>query len=173
MTNYIQDEATGEIIPASEQPSQITKLRMAIKNVSKMSDEALRAALLKHGVDVVPDATRGAMMVLARQAKLWNYHGNIVKKDFKRKYAAHGGNCGDQVAQAFGILTDSEKGLAALKAVAEANEIEFSRWAYCNFGQKKMNLGNVLRSKIKRGEYVIINTTEFNLGDGEEAVVQN
>ena len=142
---------------------------MSIKNISDLSDEALRKKLRDKGVDVTDDATRGAMIVAAKASGLWDYKGNILNAKKKKEYASKGGNCGDGVALAFGKLEDSEEGFKALKDVAEANEVDISRWVHCNFGQKKMNLGNVLRGKIKRGEYVIINTTEWNLPGEDEA----
>ena len=133
--------------------------KQAIPNVAALSDDALRAALKKHGVSaqkVGAAKTRANLIRLARDAKLWDYRGDVVPAKYKAKYGATQ-NCGDTVAA---HLTGES--VDFLHDVAEANGIDFARWSHCNRGQLTMNLGNVLRGKIKRGEYVIVGTTEWN-----------
>lgn len=164
------------VITATPAPVVVVKQKQVIKNVSKLSDEALIHKLREKLVDVPEGSTRADLLILAKQHELWNYKGNIVAKDFKRKYAANGGNCGDGVASAFGSTEATSENNEKMRNVAIANDIDYSRWDHCNFGQRRMNLSNVLRGKIKRGEYVIIcnsitgENTEWNVG-GDEAEV--
>ncbi len=75
--------------------------------------------------------------------------GGVVPAEFRKEYAAHGGNNGDDIAA---LLKE-----ANLAEVAKANGIDLNRWAGRNNGMVRMNLGNVLRGMIRRGEKVIIN----------------
>lgn len=160
------DFAFGGLPVVASAPAE--KPKMVVKNIAKLSDEALRKKLTDNGVDVPQDATRNDMIAAAKAAGLWNYSGDILNAKKKQEYASKGGNCGDNLAGAFGKMEDDEKGNALLKDIAEANEIDVNRWAHCNFGQKRMNVSNVLRGKIRRGEYVIVNTTEWNIPGAED-----
>lgn len=74
--------------------------------------------------------------------------GGVVPPEFRKEYAAHGGNNGDDIAA---LLKDADLG-----AVATANGIDLNRWAGKNHGMVRMNLGNVLRGMVRRGEKVTI-----------------
>lgn len=137
---------------------------LAIKNVAKLTDDALRAALIKHGVEVLDDADRFKMIQLASEHNLWKYLGNVVPPEYKARYGATQ-RCGDEVSEALHSNTRNTNGGVDLELVREiqhANGINPERWAHCNPGQQVMNTGNVLRGKIKRGEYVVIGVYEWN-----------
>lgn len=149
------------------------RVKQPIPNIAKLTTVALLAALAANGADYQHASededgeptpyTRDEAIQSAKDAGLWDYSGNVVPLHYKQKYGA-AQNCGDAVSthlvRPAGM--DQDVHLAFLADVADANEILFSRWDHCNYGQKVMNLGNVLRGKIKRGEYVIVGTTEWN-----------
>lgn len=90
---------------------------------------------------------------------------SIVPEGFKAKYKAFGGSCGDEMAGVLGETVKGEKGkvdIAALEEVMAENGIDIDRWSNLNVGQRRMNLGNVLRARVKRGETVTIGSETWN-----------
>lgn len=86
---------------------------------------------------------------------------SIVPDEYRYKYGADQ-NCGDDVAlRLTAKVTDPKTGvnLEACREVAGANGIEdrFDAWLArdLNPGMVRMNLGNVLRGKVRRGEEVL------------------
>lgn len=149
----------------SAQPNQVetqaeattaTASKMAIPNIASLTDTQLRAALKRNGVVVGSRTGRPALIKAAKDAGLWNYRGDVVPASYKRKYGK-AQTCGDSVAQHL-----VQRDIHWLTDVAEANGIDIGRWAHCQYGQKVMNLGNVLRGMIKRGDYVVIGVEEWN-----------
>lgn len=134
----------------------IVRTGREIANIAALSDPALRTKLRALHVNVADDATRSTMIRAARDANVWDYRGDVVPAHFKARYGKEQ-NCGDDVAK---HLVGCE--VEFLQDVADANGIDFHRWDHCNRGQLTMNLGNVLRGRIKRGEYVIVGITEWN-----------
>jgi hypothetical protein len=61
-------------------------------------------------------------------------------------------SCGDEIAQALaGIKGDD------LANLAERNDINLvERWGHLNPGQQRMCLGNVLRTRVRRGEKIAL-----------------
>jgi hypothetical protein len=90
--------------------------------------------------------------------------GSIVPKRYKDQYAAHDGLCGDELSFRLteAVSAQDKEGRrivdpAKLRAVAARNGIDIdARWGSRNVGQQRMNLGNVLRARQKRGEAVDI-----------------
>lgn len=158
MTNDF-DFAFGGLPVAQAEATPVVegKRKMAVKNVAKSTDEALMKKLRDHGVEVSESTNRTDLIALLKQHRLWDYSGNVVDPKFKQKYAKNGGNCGDPVSKAFLSVEGPEK----LRAIAEANGIDFDKWSHCNPGAQRMNLSNVLRGRIRRGESAIIETTEW------------
>lgn len=160
MTNALTIVTTETTVEA-EAPATHTKPKFAIPNVAALTDDALRAAIKKSG-KATPQRLgkakdRKALIKLARDLALWDYRGDVVPAAQKAKYGK-AQTCGDSVAE---LLRQTD--FDWLTAVANANDIRIDRWAHCNYGQTVMNLGNVLRGKIRRGEYVVIGTTEWNI----------
>lgn len=96
--------------------------------------------------------------------------GSVIPDHYRHQYGADQ-NCGDQIAL---VLTDAvtivegkttRVDLDAARAIAAANEVEdrFDRWLAkdLNPGMVRMNLGNVLRGKNRRGEDVVIGERRF------------
>lgn len=99
---------------------------------------------------------------------------SLVPVRFKAKYAATGDSCGDRVAAALKKATTTKNAdgrdacdVAALKAIAEQNGIDFSAYAKLNVGQQRMNVGNRLRGMLKNEQAVTIGSQRF--ADWEKA----
>ena len=125
----------------------------------------LQEQLTEKGIAFPEDATKSDLEALLSVKK------SIVPENYKARYKAHGGNCGDDMAEVLNDAVKDEKGkvvVSALEDVMAANGIEKSKWAERNIGQRRMNLGNVLRSRIKNGTAVTVGETVWN--EGAEAV---
>lgn len=142
----------------------VESTKTAIRNISALSTAALKKRLVDAGVDVPAKANRARLIGLAREAGLWRYDGDQVPAKYKAKYGASQ-SCGDDVAS---VLKDQCTGADgrcdpdALANIAIANDLDLKRWQHLNIGMQRMNLGNVLRGMVKRGDYVIIGTSEWN-----------
>lgn len=80
---------------------------------------------------------------------------SMVLKDYKEHYKKHGsgqGN-GDRLDQAMRDALDGDD--TALPKIARENNVPFL-WQVLNRGSQSMNLRNVLRARIKRGEKVSV-----------------
>lgn len=91
--------------------------------------------------------------------------GTIVPNSYKARYKQYGNSCGDEMADAFASLVKTSKGtdLAKLRQIGEQNGIDVeSRWGHLNVGQQRMNLGNVLRNRLKNAERVVVGDQVWN-----------
>lgn len=104
--------------------------------------------------------------------------GNIVPLKYRQKYGTPQ-HCGDQVALVFKDFVTvtvqvGEKAVeqcseTALVQVCDQNGVAYDRWDHLkNIGMKRMNLGNILRGKIKRGERVQIGETVWEAREPEK-----
>lgn len=88
--------------------------------------------------------------------------GSIVKDPFKERYKALSSDKvsnGDTLCGLMSKFLHDEKGavnVTALASLAKENGIDLSRWSHLNVGQQRMNLGNVLRARIRNGEKVTV-----------------
>lgn len=83
----------------------------------------------------------------------------VVKEKYKKKYAPHGGNCGDGLAETLTTYRkrSGKSSEVAFVNVCRENKIEPNRWAETkNNGLKWMALSNVLRRRIRKQEAVSI-----------------
>ena len=135
-----------------------TKLTIANTN------EEILAALKEAGIKVAKKASRATMVRLLEQAGMWSVHaGSVVPDSYKLLYGKEQ-HCGDDIAE---LLKEED-----VASVAQANGIDSNeKWGEgrvakgktaLNPGMVRMNLGNVLRGRVKRGEYVVIGATEYN-----------
>ena len=114
------------------------------------------------GAEVTLEALQAA--VAAAEAK----RGSIIPQHYRERYGADQ-NCGDKMATLLTEeVTDEGKVNATLaRNVAVANGVEdrFDVWLTkgLNPGQLRMNLGNVLRGKLRRGELVTVGDQRFNV----------
>ena len=79
---------------------------------------------------------------------------SIIKATYKRDHKP------DAFATALREAIEGDDGLIdvnKLAAVAAENGLDFSKWQHLNVGQKRMNAGNILRARLKRGEPVTLN----------------
>ena len=74
---------------------------------------------------------------------------SVVPAEYKERYGKDG-NCGDEVAQALAGIKGE-----ALAEVATRNGIDFKRWEHLNPGMQRMNLGNMLRARGRRGDKIV------------------
>lgn len=87
---------------------------------------------------------------------------SVVPQEYRYRYGADQ-NCGDAMAAKLTAkVTDPKTGvnIEACREIAAANGIEdrFDGWVSSgkNPGMVRMNLGNVLRGKLRRGEEVVL-----------------
>lgn len=81
----------------------------------------------------------------------------VVKDEYKKRYAANGGNNGDALAETLTVFrTRSSNSAKAFATVCRENKIEPSRWDGHNSGLQWMALRNVLRTRVRKGEEVVI-----------------
>jgi len=104
--------------------------------------------------------------------------GNIVPEKYRKRYGKEQ-NCGDEVALVFKdfvTVTVSVDGKdveqcseTALVEVCDFNGVDYHKWDHLkNIGMKRMNLGNILRGKIKRGEKVVIGSRVWEAREPEK-----
>lgn len=120
-------------------PNRLAGL-VAAQNPDEVTEDELREAIAK------------------AQAK----KGSIVPDEYRYRYGVDQ-NCGDDIAQRLKDRTTDGKGNADMEAVAEVaakNGLSdrFDGWVArgLNNGQLRMNLGNMLRGKVRKGEEVTI-----------------
>ena len=88
--------------------------------------------------------------------------GGIIKDEFKARYRGISEDkvsCGDTLAnelRSFCKPDGKKVDLSAVEKVAKDNGIDLSIWDHLNLGMVRMNMGNVLRTKIRKGEEVVI-----------------
>lgn len=90
---------------------------------------------------------------------------SIVPAKYKARYGK-AGTVGDELADALTAYCHGEDGISPMKIVeiGKQNGIDvLDRWGQRNLGQQRMNLGNVLRGRLKRGEYVRVGKDEWNV----------
>ncbi len=93
---------------------------------------------------------------------------SIVPAKFKAQYAKHNDTCGDKLALVLKKATTTVNSdgretldVKALRDIAKANGIDFSRYEALNNGQKRMNVSNKMRGMLKNDEKVVIGTQTF------------
>lgn len=130
---------------------------------------ALKAAKVEFAEDATNKVLQALFDAIEDEPKIG---ASIVPDAYKKKYGKLG-NCGDDMAGVLTAATTDEKGKTVpskLVAVMSENGLDTSRWEKLNIGQRRMNLGNVLRSRIKRGEFVTVAGTDWNTDTVEKAV---
>lgn len=68
-------------------------------------------------------------------------------------------NCGDTVARLLSDYVRDENGKVdtdRLSEVANRNGVDLGKWSHLNLGMVRMNLGNVLRGRVRNGATVHI-----------------
>ena len=87
---------------------------------------------------------------------------DFITKKFMDRYG-RSGSCNDELAKVLSsYLTDDETGRTdkeKLRDVCAKNEIDMSKWSHLNAGHVRMNLGNVLRGRLKKGQNVTVGNT--------------
>lgn len=85
---------------------------------------------------------------------------NVVPEKYRKRYGAKQ-NCGDDMALTLKDFVtkqdDKAKNFcdtALLQHVADQNGVSLAAWSHLNLGMQRMNLGNVLRGKLNKGQRV-------------------
>lgn len=102
----------------------------------KAAKKVRKAARTSKGKSIIPDAYRK------------QYKKDKSKKTESGSVVVH---CGDGLAVRMAGLDND-----AIAKVGRENKVDMAKWAKLNPGQIRMNLGNVLRGKIRRNEDVTI-----------------
>lgn len=97
--------------------------------------------------------------------------GSVVPASYKAKYKAQGDptSCGDAVARTFKdfVTVGKKMSVVLLREVADANGLDTKLDEYqdknLNEGMQRMNIGNILRNRVKKGELVVIGETKWEL----------
>lgn len=100
---------------------------------------------------------------------------DVVPPEYRERYAAGNGTCGDFIATEVSAMT-KEGGAATMKSLKAENGIPEGKWDELNNGMQRMNLANVLRGSFLRGEPIKIGGKEYSLaaslvefeGEGDE-----
>lgn len=103
--------------------------------------------------------------------------GTVVPLSYKEKYKAAGDptSCGDEVANAFKahVTVGKQMSPTMLRQVANENGLDSKLDEYqdknLNPGMQRMNIGNVLRGRAKRGEMVKVGETIWNMAGPVQA----
>lgn len=141
--------------PANTQPETVW---LATRNPT---NDQLAALLVERGLPVpVPATKKSLVAALVAAGVQLSATASIVPLAAKARYAAHGGTCGDELAEAFAAVDP-----ALWAQVATQNGVDFGRWSHLNPGQQRMNLGNVLRGKLRRGEQVRVLDETFGAAE--------
>lgn len=90
---------------------------------------------------------------------------SIIKRKYKEAYRPHSMTCGDNLARDISahvieqVMVDDKEvtrvSLAKLRKFAKANDCWVEGYASLNIGQARMNVGNRLRAKVKKGYEII------------------
>ncbi len=84
---------------------------------------------------------------------------DIIEKKFFDRYG-RSGSCGDQISEALSAFlpneTTGKTDMDKLRLVAKQNNVDLKRWSHLNMGHLRMNLGNVLRGRVRSGATVEI-----------------
>lgn len=90
--------------------------------------------------------------------------GNVINKDWKTKAKTAGGGNGDALDTAMrNAWLGADSPEAAFLALCDENGVDSGRWMHLNHGMRRMNLGNVLRGMLGRGEKVTIRNKAIKL----------
>lgn len=87
---------------------------------------------------------------------------DVVPPEYRAKYQAGNGTCGDFIATEISAMT-REGGTNALAQIKRENNIAEGRWTELNNGMQRMNLANTLRAGFLRGEPITIGGKQHSL----------
>lgn len=132
------------------------------------SNEEIIEKLAEKNVKVLPSISRKLLLRLARQNGLMGSGASKVPASKRAEYGKDQ-NCGDEVAEALKDACPKGGVEDAVVEIGDQNGIDvLKRWGNLNPGMKRMSLGNVLRSRVKHGQKVVIGEQVWN-EDGEIA----
>ena len=90
--------------------------------------------------------------------------GNVVNRDWKAKAKTSGGGNGDALDTAMrNAWLGADSPDEAFFSLCDENGVDSGRWMHLNHGMRRMNVGNVLRGRLKRGEKVTVRNKAIKL----------
>ena len=146
--------------------------RSPVAPASKPGSNTAKAAPVKAKPAKAAKPAKQVKAKAVKEAKA-DVRRSIVPSQYKVKYAATEGTCGDRLALALKEATTTKNkdgrdclDVAALKTIAKANGVDVSKYDSLNNGQKRMDVGNKLRGKLLAGETVKVGSQQFTSKTG-------
>ena len=115
-------------------------------------------------VNADPKAGLDQAIEAKAEGKPYSFRDKIMGDGYRETYRPHNDSCGDDVAGALTEATmngDGKVSLSALSDVAKANEIDPTKYNHLNNGMQRMNIGNCLRGRLRKGFDVVIGDKTF------------
>ena len=88
----------------------------------------------------------------------------IMDDGYRQTYRANNDSCGDDIASTLTEATVNGEGKVSipnLYAIAADNDIDPAKYEHLNNGMQRMNIGNRLRGRLRKGLDVTIDGTTF------------
>lgn len=138
-------------------------LRDGRKNVWQVEvPQGVTPAQVEGLIEAADAETATPEQIEAVLASLLAKRGSVIPDDYRVRYGADQ-NCGDDVAARLKSATTDGEGnldMDAVERIAAANDLggKFDEWRTkgLNNGMVRMNLGNMLRAKARKGDEVAI-----------------
>jgi len=160
MTNTTDTQATKLTLNKAQDTVTIKAGR---KNIGKVEVPAgLTQAQIEGTLAAIDLATVTEQTIADALAAMLERKGSVIPDDYRHQYGVDQ-NCGDKIAADLKAKTTDGKGkadMAAVEKVAGQNGLgdKYDQWVSrgLNNGMVRMNLGNMLRAKARKGEEVTI-----------------
>jgi hypothetical protein len=148
------------VVPAGKKTLTRSELKAAVRGDKPKA----KAAPKKLAPAITPKAAKAAKarrVKVVTEAEDKPESSSVVKASFKERARATGGILrNDRIGTAIknwflaqdGKLTPQQQARKAVDALLAANQLEDGRWAGKNVGMLRMNITNVARAMLKRGE---------------------
>lgn len=125
------------------------------------TNEQIVAALAKHGVKVLPTIDRKLLIRIAGQNGLMDSGKSKISAKKKAEYGKDQ-NCGDEMAEVLKTYCEGNV-VGSTIEIGHQNGIDVvAKYGHLNAGMMRMNLGNILRGRIKAGHKVVIGREIWN-----------
>lgn len=104
--------------------------------------------------------------------------GSVVANSYRAEYAVNDQTCGDDIADALRAYANKEGkrtsvDYSKIREVGAANGIDIGKWAHLNNGMIRMNLSNVLRRMIRKGDVVTVGEQTWDLTAAMKVAVKD
>lgn len=143
-----------ELVVQQDGTYRATHKDLSEVQVGSDAKAALSAALKALGYKAPRPASNSNKKAKAKKSALPS-NKSVVKKPYKDIYRTKGSGqgCGDRIDIALRDALEGDE--AILPKIAKENNVPWV-WAILNRGLQRMNLANVLRARVKRGEKISV-----------------